>query len=281
MPTAGVQILVQVAHGLRHVHALGIVHGDLRPENVYLTSTGTAKLAGFEYSLAIDDPDLRQPLVGANDGAVAGPSAGVAAAGSSSVPPLDTFGHYSHAAPELLHNTAAHPWFESDVFSFGVIMYEVLTGGCVPFEQVLDRRAADASAPIGFLLAIRDQPLRALVEACLVPLPHQRPTMSEVYVRAWLHLALLTRPDMLKPSERLELAIVSGDHGRVCELLATASPAWSRFWVITAAMIGDAALVDILLKWGAYTVFFFFFFFLWPGCCWLVAGCCWLLLVGR
>jgi serine/threonine protein kinase len=58
-------LLRQVAGGLRHLHALGIVHGDVKPANVLLDAAGgVAKLADFGHARLISDQEMMKTACG-------------------------------------------------------------------------------------------------------------------------------------------------------------------------------------------------------------------------
>ena len=105
-----IELAVQLANGLATAHESGIVHRDLKPENVFLTRSGRLKI--LDFGLA----KLHRPREQAEtiDGDTAHTSAGQV---------LGTAGYMS---PEQVRGEAAD--HRSDIFSFGAILYEMLTG---------------------------------------------------------------------------------------------------------------------------------------------------------
>src|ERR1700675_3599883 len=102
---------LQVARGLAAAHEKGIVHRDLKPENLFFTHDDRVKI--FDFGLA----KLTRPETGA--GAEA-PTAQV------NTEPGQIMGTVGYMSPEQVRGKAAD--HRSDIFSFGSILYEMLSG---------------------------------------------------------------------------------------------------------------------------------------------------------
>jgi len=108
----GVECAVQIAHGLSAAHDKGIVHRDLKPENIFICRDGRTKI--LDFGLA----KLTAPESG--DATATGLEL-LDETGKGVV--LGTAGYMS---PEQVRGEKADA--RSDIFSFGVVLYEVLSG---------------------------------------------------------------------------------------------------------------------------------------------------------
>jgi beta-lactam-binding protein with PASTA domain len=104
-PAQAADVLMQVLAALDHAHGKGIVHRDVKPENVLLTREGVAKVTDFGLARAYADARATQ------SGTVTGTA------------------HY--LAPEQLLGEPADP--RTDLYSVGILAFELLTGSA-PFD---------------------------------------------------------------------------------------------------------------------------------------------------
>ena len=111
-PRRAVDYAVQIARGLSAAHEKGIVHRDLKPENLFITRDGRVKI--LDFGLA-----KRTQSEQSGDGS----SLATAAAGTEPGVVLGTLGYMS---PEQVKGRSADA--RSDIFSFGAILYEMLSG---------------------------------------------------------------------------------------------------------------------------------------------------------
>ncbi len=102
---------IQIAKGLSAAHEKGIVHRDLKPENLFVTKDGRIKILDFGLAKLKSEKDGEQQT---DLKTVSGTEPGVV---------LGTMGYMS---PEQVRGRAADR--RSDLFSFGVILYEMLSG---------------------------------------------------------------------------------------------------------------------------------------------------------
>jgi len=132
-PRKAGDLAIQVAQGLASAHESGIVHRDLKPENIFVTKDGRAKILDFGLARAM-------PARGAAEETDAPTATGITEAGVV----LGTAGYMS---PEQVCGQPADE--RSDLFSFGAVLYEMLTG----------RRAfRGRSAPETMSAVLREEP---------------------------------------------------------------------------------------------------------------------------
>ena len=113
-PDRALTIAIEIADALDKAHRQGIVHRDLKPGNIMLTKSG-AKL--LDFGLA----KLRKPAVVGAEGYSAATTQSVALTAQGTV-----MGTLPYMAPEQVEGKEADA--RTDIFSFGAIIYEMLTG---------------------------------------------------------------------------------------------------------------------------------------------------------
>lgn len=143
----------QISAGVGHAHRAGIVHCDLKPQNILVTASGETKVADFGIARAFqsDERAIQQP----EDVVWGSP-------------------HY--ISPEQARGD--HPTPASDVYSIGVIMYEMLTG-VPPFHDpdptvLAMKHLREEPAPLRSLNPRVPPGLEALVRKALAKNPADR-----------------------------------------------------------------------------------------------------------
>ncbi len=152
----------QIASGLAAAHAKGIVHRDLKPENLFITADGHVKI--LDFGLA----KLKPPNVDGIDTD--------APTQKKITDPGTVLGTVGYMAPEQVRGQEAD--HRADIFSFGVILYEMLSGrrafsgdsaievmNAILKEDPPELTATDTRAPQG---------LERLIRRCLEKKPEQR-----------------------------------------------------------------------------------------------------------
>ena len=98
-----VSIAIQVARGIEAAHNKGIIHRDIKPQNIMISTDGKVKVTDF----------------------------GIAKAASSNTISSDVMGSVHYVSPEQARNGFVD--LRSDIYSLGIVMYEMVTGR-VPFD---------------------------------------------------------------------------------------------------------------------------------------------------
>ena len=147
-------IAIQCAEALVSAHEHGIVHCDIKPENIMLTSAGQVKILDFGVAKHLPRSDQ-----------------------SSTVDRSGTFaGTPAYMSPEVLLEQA--PDGRADVFSLGVVAYEVLTGQhpfiAGSFVATTDRIRRETPASIRIFNRSVSEDLEALVNKAMAKEPGQR-----------------------------------------------------------------------------------------------------------
>lgn len=109
---AAIRMGIDICKGLENFRKLELVHGNVRPENIYVNDNGRFKLGGF-------DIDLIE-----NKKAIA----------------ADDYVSLRYAAPEM--REGGKKVFCSDVYALGLVLYRLLNGGKLPFENEYGKEKA-------------------------------------------------------------------------------------------------------------------------------------------
>jgi len=179
-----IRLAIQIASALEEAHARGILHRDLKPANVMVTPQGAAKLLDFGLAKLLDaDADVTRTLAGT------------------------VMGTAAYMSPEQAEGKPLDA--RSDIFSFGAVLYEMLSG---------TRAFAGQTSAQVVTAILRDDPpalqapagLERIVRRCLLKASAQRfQTMADV--RAALEQLAAKPPDLQPSIAVLPFANMSGD----------------------------------------------------------------------
>ncbi|MEU9041704.1 MULTISPECIES: serine/threonine-protein kinase [unclassified Kitasatospora] len=189
------RILAEVCAGLTHMHRVGWVHGDLKPANILLMPDGTAKIADFGLTAELEGTHAYAPPLGSPD----------------------------HVPPEWwsqrtgARGVAVRP--SADVWAYGVIAHQLLTGGPHPFlgataraRSLAAQAYARGAAPLRLDAALPAR-WRPVVTACLAPGQEER---------ARADLAALVARATAPPARHRRAAVRAGAGLLACALAALA-----------------------------------------------------------
>ena len=200
----------QIAKGLRAFHRLEMLHQDLRPENVMIDQSGTAKIIDFG-------------------------STRVASIMEAAAPGQDEhiLGTAQYTAPEYFLGEAGSP--QSDLFSLGVITYQMLSGNLPYGAEVAKSRTLSAQRKLQYSSVLHeDRDIPAWIDGVLRKAVHPNPAKRYEELSEFLY-------DLRHPNQAF--------------LSRTRAPLLDRnpvaFWKGLSLMLALCVLVLLALRNGA------------------------------
>ena len=145
-------VLWQIAKGLSEIHSEGIVHRDIKPNNIRRDNEGVVKIIDFGLSREVGVDNKTQASIG----------------------------YLPYMAPELLKRGEVDFSIEADVFAFAVVALAISKFGLPDWCRERDPRDAPPQDLVSNHLGTLDPSIQSILQQCLETDPAARPAISEV-----------------------------------------------------------------------------------------------------
>jgi serine/threonine protein kinase len=202
-------IVEQIAKGLQAFHRLEMLHQDLRPDNIMVDTTGTVKIIDFGATRVAGIAEMESPLARG-----------------------DILGTAQYTAPEYFLGEPGTA--RSDLFSLGVIAYQMLSGRLPYGTRVMNARTQSAQMKLNYASVLHE----------------------DREIPAWIDgvLRKAVEPNPLKRYETLSEFVYDLRHPNRAFLSKNRPPLVerhpARFWKGVSAVLAVAVLVLLFLQFG-------------------------------
>ena len=202
-------IVEQIARGLQAFHRLEMLHQDLRPDNVMIDKTGTVKIIDFGATSVAGIVEMAAPIARSN-----------------------ILGTAQYTAPEYFLGETGTA--RSDLFSLGVITYQMLSGRLPYGTEVAKSRTLSAQRQLRYDSVLDD----------------------EREIPVWIDgvLAKAVQPNPLKRYETLSEYVHDLRHPNLAFLSRTRPPLVERhpvlFWKFVSAILAAIIVVRLMIQYG-------------------------------
>ncbi|MBM4008514.1 MAG: serine/threonine protein kinase [Planctomycetes bacterium] len=221
----------QIASALKHAHAKGFIHRDIKPKNIIMTKSGSAKLADLGLARAIDDKKAAE------------------------AERHKAFGTPYYISPEQVRG-AVDLGPPADIYGLGATLYHMLTGR-VPFKgngpsEVMRAHLSEELVPPDQLVGGLSQHTAEIVELMMRKRPAER-YQSAVELMEDLDLALAGQP-LRYATRAVDLADIASDVESQAQTTIQAAatsgrlPQWAVLLIVVLSVVCLALLVLIILK---------------------------------
>ncbi|MBA3937758.1 MAG: serine/threonine protein kinase, partial [Planctomycetes bacterium] len=216
-------VALQAAEGLAAAAEQGVVHRDIKPDNIMMTKKGVAKLTDFGLAKAVDSTSMTM--------------------GGT------LLGTPSYMPPEACRGEPTD--FRGDLYSLGATWFHMLAGR-TPFkaENTMAMLRAHLDEPVPDIAMINPavpEPIAALVRRCLAKRPDDRPASAQQLAN---ELIALVGQGLHVPHTVPELVGhahgTGADHTTIATLVSTGSPADPGATSATRNAVGGAAVVSVV-----------------------------------
>ncbi|WP_251024500.1 Stk1 family PASTA domain-containing Ser/Thr kinase [Arthrobacter sp. ISL-65] len=185
-PRLALALIDPVVEGLGAAHAAGMIHRDVKPENVLIADDGRIKIGDFGLARAVTTTTSTGALIGT----------------------------IAYLSPELVLGKPADA--RSDIYATGIMLFEMLTGrqpfeGDVPIQVAYQHVNSTVGAPSGLVPGLA-QEVDELVQWCTASDPEQRPVDGNALLAELRHIRTnLTDSELdLQPPAAIQAAAAAG-----------------------------------------------------------------------